>query len=349
MFNQLKIQNYRCFQDFSIKDLARLNLIVGPNNSGKTSLLEAVYLLVEGEEGLLPLLYNRGEFVESTEESSSGHINRVIKYQISHIFRGRLVEDKRVYIESGAACFNVYHERIGDEFERSETHQLTLEFRSLKEIRALADWQVGRYMLDEERTVKLERPVQSHRLRSFLTTSHLSVIQLAELWDTITLTPKEDNVVAALQILEPDVERISFTSRRTLTSGILVKLRHQSKPVPLGSMGDGMRRILTLAMSIAVAEKGVLLVDEIDTGLYYRTQADVWKLLMDTAKRLDVQVFATTHSLDCVQAFQEALNQSSDSSEGKLIRMSLRGKQIQAVPYTAEELAIAARQAIEVR
>jgi hypothetical protein len=71
-------------------------------------------------------------------------------------------------------------------------------------------------------------------------------------WDGITLTPKEESVVAALQILEPNVERISFTSSQSYNSGILLKIRGQHTPIPLGSMGDGMRRILTLAMAAVV-------------------------------------------------------------------------------------------------
>jgi predicted ATP-dependent endonuclease of OLD family len=99
-----------------------------------------------------------------------------------------------------------------------------------------------------------------------------------------------------------------------------------------------------------MAEDGVLLIDEVDTGLYYRTQTDMWRLLLDTAKRLNVQVFATTHSLDCVRAFQEALSLSEDKSIGKLFRLSLRDKAaIHPVAYTADELEVAIRQEIEVR
>ncbi len=156
-------------------------------------------------------------------------------------------------------------------------------------------------------------------------------------------------MVAALQILEPDVERISFTSRQTSNSGILLKLHKQPNPVPLGSMGDGMRRILTLVMASVTVENGFLLVDEIDTGFHYQTQADMWRLVLEVAQQLNIQIFATTHSWDCVCAFQEALAQSKDSSIGKLFRLSVRGENICAIEYSSEELSIAVRQGIEVR
>jgi hypothetical protein len=101
---------------------------------------------------------------------------------------------------------------------------------------------------------------------------------------------------------------------------------------------------------LATANDNVLLIDEIDTGLYYDTQFDVWRLLIETAQRLNVQIFATTHSLDCVRAFQEALSQSSDPSSGLLFRLSVRDKtEIQPVLYHSDELAIAIQEDIEVR
>lgn len=126
-------------------------------------------------------------------------------------------------------------------------------------------------------------------------------------------------------------------------------MRGQRDPFPLGSMGDGMRRILTLAMSAVTVENGFLLVDEIDTGLYYEVQADMWRLILKTAQQLNVQVFATTHSWDCVCAFQEALDNLEDRDIGKLFRLDMKYEKIRAVEYLAEDLKIALRQNIEVR
>ncbi|BAZ14450.1 hypothetical protein NIES4071_62940 [Calothrix sp. NIES-4071] len=64
MLNDLTVQNYRCLKDLHIKDFARVNLLVGMNNSGKTSLLEAIYLLVNQDDvylSLIELLHNRAE------------------------------------------------------------------------------------------------------------------------------------------------------------------------------------------------------------------------------------------------------------------------------------------------
>lgn len=114
-------------------------------------------------------------------------------------------------------------------------------------------------------------------------------------------------------------------------------------------MGDGMRQILTLTMAAVNSENGVLLVDEIETGIHYKAQVDMWRLLMETAQELNIQIFATTHSWDCICAFQEALEEREDQSIGKLFRIDNKYGKLRSVEYTPDEIAVAVRQSIEVR
>jgi AAA15 family ATPase/GTPase len=130
---------------------------------------------------------------------------------------------------------------------------------------------------------------------------------------------------------------------------IRVKLHDKNWPIPLKSMGDGINRILNLAMALVSTEKGVLLVDEIETGLHYEAQVDMWRLIFKTAQDLDVQVFATTHSWDCIAAFKEALQEPEDQSVAKLFRLDSKYGKLRAVEYDAEDIRIAVDQGIEVR
>jgi len=369
MLRDLTIQNYRCFKDFNIDELARVNLIVGQNNSGKTTFLEAIYLLVnEGNiQFLLDVLKSRGELTVEPSRQRNGEVVSQRHYQILHIFYGHQINnfDGAIHIRSTKEhplSLKIQPNPIAQQlalpgFEDLVTSGdlfgvLVVSYGEYTPIRIpiRTDGTIGdsRY-LRLGNTSKLVFPIGSSNQNNFLTTTNKRFAELSVLWDRITLTPKEQSVVEALQILEPDVERISFTSRQTSNSGILLKLRGQPHPVPLGSMGDGMRRILSIAMAAVSSENGFLWVDEIDTGLYYQTQTDMWRLIFETAQRLNVQVFATTHSWDCIAAFQEALEQSEDSSVGKLFRLSRRGEDIRAVEYTPEGLSVAVRQSIEVR
>ncbi|MGK7955713.1 MAG: ATP/GTP-binding protein, partial [Crocosphaera sp.] len=167
-------------------------------------------------------------------------------------------------------------------------------------------------------------------------------------WDLIQLTPKEDKVIEALQIINPDIERIGFTVSQ-YTKQIRLKIKGEDQPIPLSSMGQGMYRILGLITTAVILENGVLLVDEIETGLHYKAQTDMWRLLIKTAQELNVQIFATTHSWDCICAYQEALEDIEDKSVGKLFRLDSKYGKLRAVEYKADDVSIAVDQGIEVR
>ena len=95
------------------------------------------------------------------------------------------------------------------------------------------------------------------------------------------------------------------------------------------------------------AKDGLLLIDEIENGLHYTIQAEVWRFIFRVAASLNVQVFATTHSSDCVAAFQAAASESAE--DGVLIRLSRRDDRVRAVELDEDELEIAVDNKIEVR
>ena len=103
-----------------------------------------------------------------------------------------------------------------------------------------------------------------------------------------------------------------------------------------------------MAISLISAKGGVLLIDEIDTGLHYTVMADMWKLIAQTAAELDVQVFATTHSSDCVTSLAEICHPDVEAGSQVTIQRIESGRE-SAVPYSEAEIRIAAERHIEVR
>ena len=109
-----------------------------------------------------------------------------------------------------------------------------------------------------------------------------------------------------------------------------------------------MNRMLGLILALVNAKDGMLLIDEVDTGLHYSVLPDLWKLIFEVAHRLNVQVFATTHSKDCLEAFELAAS-DNEEEEGVLIRLESRKAGITAVTFDERKLAIVTREQIEVR
>ena len=109
-----------------------------------------------------------------------------------------------------------------------------------------------------------------------------------------------------------------------------------------------MRRLLALSLSLVQSEGGILLVDEIDTGLHYSVMGDMWSLVAETARRRDVQVLATTHSSDCVRGLAWLCENHPDL--GKEVSLQKIEPDLdEAVALNAEQIVLAVNQGMEVR
>lgn len=340
MLRDITIKNYRLFREFHWDGIARVNLIVGANNSGKSSLLEALYLLRGTgwpDQQLFEILFNRGEYVSRVNTRNGLGVR--IGYQLTQVIHGRRFE-----LENPTSVDSKRDEPCSWSFvpRMHDGNPALMIMEDGAEIEQLV-------LADDFTFTTADPPRRPQSAGSVFVTTYypLESDGLAALWDAIVLTPKEEKVIEALRILEPETQRISFTSGG---SSILIKLVGQDTPVPLGSLGDGMRRLLALTASLVNAENGTLLVDEIDTGLHYSALTDMWRLLLETSARLNAQIFATTHSSDCVRAFQEALGMvNGDADLGRLVRLERDGEDIKPVAYGAHELTVAVQQGIEVR
>ena len=120
------------------------------------------------------------------------------------------------------------------------------------------------------------------------------------------------------------------------------------EPLPLRILGDGIMRTLEIVLALVNAKDGMLLIDEFENGIYYTVLPELWQLIFQLARRLNVQVFATTHDWECIEAFQKAAVEDKQD-EGLLVRLSLKGDDIVATLFDERRLASATRNRIEVR
>jgi hypothetical protein len=184
----------------------------------------------------------------------------------------------------------------------------------------------------------------------FVHANGLSPGEVNELWDETQLTALEDVVLSALRIIAPQIERISMKGLQDPTRDPIpiVKMSDVQEPLPLRSLGDGMSRMFGIALALVNARDGFLLIDETENGLYHAIMPDVWRLILKVAKDLNVQVFATTHSWDCIEGFQEAMVET-ELDEGMMLRLDRKKAGNVAILYDHRRLTIATKHHVEVR
>jgi predicted ATPase len=373
MIHSLSIANYRGFSHFEMNGLGRVNLLVGTNNSGKTSILEALYLLASGGDAnaIWRIVARRGErmYLETPSRQPE------IEYEVSHLFYHHEVKVGASFSVSTknesptrSIKFAVVEASQEEGKKRGETSVPPPIFLVSSGPHHQQQNVIPLTRRGGLRSEALEAPARRVTTRragipdtepavQYITTESLSMGELSVMWNQVALTEAENRVVRALRFLEPKVERLApittsqfpfmydFPMQR---GGFIVKLTDVEQPIPIGSLGDGTWRMLALAIALSRAKDGVLLVDEIDTGLHYTVMADMWRLISETAKALNVQVFATTHSYDCVHSLSAICNSQEDHGhEVTLQRIDLSKKK--TIPFAEDEIKIAAERKIEVR
>ena len=347
-----------------MEGLGRVNLLVGTNNCGKTSVLECIELLRSSGNrfALSTILGRRGEWGYTSDEERQAHLD------VTHLFANRDLR-RDVAIEAdriSTANFSSWNNRVtisinelrDNELELDEQDQIEEDRDRLLRINwpEVADGFKARITSEGF----LPMPGRLMRVRNgsnkavqFIGTNGISAMEVVRLFDDLALTENEEHVTQALRMVEPRIERIASVASerwppfREAPSGVFLKLEGVADRIPIGSAGDGMWRMLGLALALANAKAGVLLVDEIDTGLHYSVMGDMWRMVSRRATALDVQVFATTHSRDCYESPATIVEPGSPPPEVTIQRIDTRLGQ--AVGFSDDDIAVAAERGIEVR
>jgi AAA15 family ATPase/GTPase len=115
--------------------------------------------------------------------------------------------------------------------------------------------------------------------------------------------------------------------------------------------GDGMIRLLSYVLLIASCKKGVVFIDEIDNGIHTTAQGVLWEAIFSAAKQFNVQIIATTHSMECVQAFGKVFHDKPSILDGdiSLIRIEKADEAFKAVQFDKETLQTALDSGLEIR
>ena len=190
----------------------------------------------------------------------------------------------------------------------------------------------------------------------FVRAPSLKAESIAALFDDIILTQEEELVTEALKIIEPSIQRIASTGSDRIRSngryaargGIFVRLKGVKDRIPIRSLGEGVWRMLGLALNIVNSRDGILLVDDIDIGFHHTVMQGMWKFLYSAATTYNVQVFATTHSRDCYESLAVISGHSDSEHSDVTIQRIERGRE-EAVAYSERAIVAAAKHDFEVR
>jgi len=328
-----------------------MNLFVGENNTGKSCLLEAVGLYA-GQNPVTDILETafrrstgrvRPWIKEGMNEESSSLRHPV--FDLFHWVGPRVVEPVIIGQIGDPSPLRVevqLQQRIVDDQGVARLVPVTspsdpvadrLEIalpvhRGDKQVALVTRNSVRRY------TVRQRDPiVDTEKLfnENAIAVAHLpaggfSEQDAASMWDTLVQGPGQALVLDWLRMLEPKVEDLAYIGQegfqRSRTA--LLKVEGEGR-ISLRSMGDGLTRLFHVGLAMASASKGILLIDEFENGLHWKVQEKLWNALSKAAQKFDVQIFATTHSRDCIGSFAAA-GKELDGDDAMIYRLERLGE-----------------------
>ena len=330
MYRSFSIKNFRCFDELTVEGMGRINLIAGKNNVGKTALLEALWVHSSGiaePERILLLDAARGAGAVNTDTTIDN-----LFFQFDQSLTIGLISN---------SVPNHGHRRLRITSQENPNHEIPLDASSGDQLSSITSasqrqividcldeygrsyssraWWGGMVSLPTVRAVKDNMPAFQRTAAVFLySRRRTDTTPEANLLSQLMIDGHEVGVAEILREIEPRLDRLTVVSlkeRPEIYASIGLK-----KLVPLHLMGEGMTRILSLALAIATAPGGIVLVDEIENGIHHSVMEKVWKTIGAFARSYDVQLFATTHSYECIGAAYRAF-EGDEEDELRLFRI----------------------------
>lgn len=299
MIKYLKIRNFRGIESVDFKNLARVNLIVGGNNTGKTSILEAFVLLFGNQEQISRL---PSEFRQSGNDQDNWsdfwpNMIRKKNYSSFHLEtnKGALWADQ---VNEGQGLFR---KSVQDDLSENDISQS----RSDPPIVRFSDGRGG---------VNAGNSTPGKRL-SILSTAQPDPLVTSELFNQIApLNPENETKLEELlrDSIEPRLKRLRYAKPQHKKQHLVYVDLGDGPMIPFTQMGQAFSRAFHVYCELFSQNPNILLIDEIENGLYYRGLEKYWRGLFSVLKEQKVQLFTTTHSRECMEAAQKAASSEEE-------------------------------------
>lgn len=281
MIEELKIGNFRGFRSLHLQGLKPVNLIVGHNNAGKTSLLEAILVLCQPQE-IGKLL---SDFRPSGKRSRPGNEQRWLFHDNA--------SNAQILFQSAPLPAG---EETGIELVLpSEQNPGATPSVTWRELPTQVPGRLKVYGRPLDLTCRI---VSVH---------HRPPADLVQLVGKAhRLKDGEETLQRLLATIDPRIRKIRVDPGEEPNGNQIIVDLGLSQLIPLTQAGQGVYRLVTILADLIGERPKVLLIDEIENGLHHSVLEEVWKGIAEAAAQLGVQVFATTHSGECLSAAHRA-------------------------------------------
>ena len=293
--NKLCIDGYRGIRQLKIGELKQVNLVVGDNNCGKTSVLEALQML--RTSGNLANVYRVARLRDSITLLGSNSIFD------SFICMFPKNNSGKMEISVSGTC---------DDKDIS----FVLDGRKNRVLLDTKELPSRKYIQHDIEEGEIETEAFDGTIRLKLDGKEKKTEIHINQYSSVTGTPFSDKdqlrnesykqiCIKALQLFDPDIEDLMIF-KSDIGNRPVEYIRHKLLgDMPVSSYGDGIKKVLALSNGIAMAAGGILLIDEIETAIHKKYYDDIFRFIVKACKSFKVQAFITTHSIEAIDGLLE--------------------------------------------
>ncbi len=366
MFKSFKIKNFRGVSEIKVDNLKEINIFVGDNGSCKTTILDALYILLNPNNAQLIVASNLFRNIDRIDSNfwrsyfNNFDVDKKIELEaknetskrvvITPIFSNEKRVDDKTNVQSSSEIernmngLNVDFEVNKEKY--STSIELSLQF-SMPAVRQ-GDAELLLNMTPAMLQVKSipDKQYNEKMIGNYFnsaTAGNNSEIGLK--FDKVNEKYGKKQIIDFLKDMGVFINDIELNSSKRL----FVRDDRFERRVSLNTYGNGILHSFNIFLSALSAEDGIALIDEIENGLYRTKQQVLWRAINKIASEKGQQIFATTHSLEMLKNLYKVAKEGNFIDKINLFRVERRDETIAVVSYNSEELDYVLSGNIEVR
>jgi len=318
---KINIKNFKCFDDFKAEGFSRVNLIGGKNNVGKTAFMEACFIDVCAHDvksfstAIVSIKVMR-ENINILEEVVAK------KKRFDESVTGNLMElSNGIYIDSNKKKLS---------YKIEEHNGVKKYIFQLNDEKIKVNIKDFTYIHTKNDNIK------------FIDNFGLSNGEIISNYSNIQKLDREEYLNIVLNNFDSAIKSFKIIDEKP-------QCKIGEEYLEISELGDGTRHLVSIVSALFSCQDGYLFIDEIDNGIHYTMLDEIWNIIFEASKTLNVQVFATTHSKAMIDSF---LNTSEYLNDKEISFVELgrdKNNEVKAIVMDAKRLKIELQSGNEVR
>ncbi|MEK7990262.1 MAG: AAA family ATPase [Thiotrichaceae bacterium] len=322
LLEYIEIKNFKCFDNFKTEGFKRVNLIGGKNNVGKTALMEACYVNVYAQhiKGFLFAL-NGIKFMRENINILDNNQNLSTLGFVKQNIKNFIEQSNQIFTQTNVnlASYNI------EEKEGIKLYIFELKGQNIKV-------NVNEFSFE---VIAIENI-------DFIYNSGMSNRKMIINYSAIQKQDEEPRLNTLLNEFDSRIQTFKIIDEKP-------QCKINDNYLEISEFGDGLKHLISIVTSLYKTQNGYLFIDEIDNGIHYTMLDKLWETVLTLAKQQNVQVFATTHSKECIESYYRAAKKLEEQDVTYIRVSRLKNGKIKAGVHDYELFEHSTEQNNEVR